>query len=417
MSKASHHTGWPVLAGIVLVVLGVRLLLTTFLGPLLYPLAWLFGLLARVGWPLLLIGIGILLIIRARGGGFNVTGKRLYRSRTNRMIGGVLGGLSAYLNIDVTVLRVIFAILTLVTGVWWGVLLYVAAMIVVPEEQWGASWTGAPWTADRRPRTRPRRRLRRRQFRQRRAAPRRRLPYPLATRKHRARRHRFPSRRVRPTRPRRPRSKLMDPETISKKELLVVAGISYGQLYRWKRKGLIPEDWFQRKSTFTGQETFFPREKVLARVEKIKAMQDEDASLDEIADAVAPNLGEVSMTLSEVREHALVSPEAAELFAEGVRDRGAPLVFGEVVSLAALDTLLKTGDVSLEEGRVVLGTLQENYPAFEGRSADLLFVRRMGLSAALLVTSGAEVRFDQAARVVSRINLSESAEALRAKIR
>ena len=61
----------------------------------------------------------------------------------------------------------------------------------------------------------------------------------------------------------------MDPETISKKELLQVAGISYGQLYRWKRTGLIPEDWFQRKSTFTGQETFFPRDKVLARIEKI----------------------------------------------------------------------------------------------------------------------------------------------------
>jgi len=209
----------------------------------------------------------------------------------------------------------------------------------------------------------------------------------------------------------------MDPETISKKELLVAAGISYGQLYRWKRKGLIPEDWFQRKSTFTGQETFFPREKVLARIVKIKAMQDEDASLDEIADAVSPNLGEVSMTLPEIREHKLVSPEAAELFAEGVSDCSAPLVFGEVVSLGALDTLLKTGDVSIDEGRVVLDALQENYPAFEGKSADLLFVRRMGLSTALLVSSGADVRFDRAARVVARINLSESAEALRAKIR
>ena len=209
----------------------------------------------------------------------------------------------------------------------------------------------------------------------------------------------------------------MDPETISKKELLQVAGISYGQLYRWKRKGLVPEEWFQRKSTFTGQETFFPREKVLARIEKIKSMQDEDASLDEIADAVAPNLGEVSMTIAEIRERGLVSPEAADLFATAVHDADAPLVFGEVVSLSALDTLLKTGDVSLDEGRVVLDTLQENYPAFEGRPADLLFVRRMGLSTAMLVASGAEVRFDRAARVVARVNLSESAEALRARIR
>ena len=44
---------------------------------------------------------------------------------------------------------------------------------------------------------------------------------------------------------------------IAKKELLSRYGISYGALYRWKRKGLIPEEWFIRRSTVTGQETFF----------------------------------------------------------------------------------------------------------------------------------------------------------------
>jgi hypothetical protein len=209
----------------------------------------------------------------------------------------------------------------------------------------------------------------------------------------------------------------MDSELISKKELLQQAGISYGQLYRWKRKGLIPEDWFIRTSTFTGQETFFPREKVLVRVSKIKSMKDEDASLDEIADAVSPDLGGVSMTVAEVRERGLVSPEALELFAETVSESDAPLMFGEIVSLSALDTLLKTGDVSLDEGRIALKALQESYPAFEGRNADLIFVRRMGLSTSLLVSSGAEVRFDPAARIVARLNLAESAESLQARIK
>lgn len=209
----------------------------------------------------------------------------------------------------------------------------------------------------------------------------------------------------------------MDPEMISKKELLAAAGISYGQLYRWKRKGLIPEDWFMRRSTFTGQETFFPREKVLSRIDKIKSMKDEDASLDEIADAVSPNLGEVSMTIDEIKKRGLVSAEAADLFCEKVCDCDSPLVFGEVVSLSALDSLLKTGEVSLDEGRTVLDALQENYPAFEGRAADMLFVRRMGLSTAMLVSSGAEVRFDRSARVIVRLNLGEAAEALRARIK
>ena len=209
----------------------------------------------------------------------------------------------------------------------------------------------------------------------------------------------------------------MDSELISKKDLLQMAGISYGQLYRWKRKGLIPEEWFIRKSTFTGQETFFPRDKVLPRIEKIKSMQDEDASLDEIADAVSPDLGEISMTIAQIRERGLVSAEALDIFAEEASDGEAPLVFGEFVSLSALDTLLKTGDVSLDEGRAVLRALHENYPAFEGRPADLVFIRRMGLSTSLLVSSAAELRFEPSARVVARLNLAECAEALSARIR
>ncbi|NTW28478.1 MAG: YhbD family protein [Coriobacteriia bacterium] len=208
----------------------------------------------------------------------------------------------------------------------------------------------------------------------------------------------------------------MDNELISKRELLQLAGISYGQLYRWKRKGLIPEAWFIRKSTFTGQETFFPRDKVLARIEKIKNMKDEDASLDEIAEAVAPNLGEVSLTEAEVRERKLVSAEALELFS-AVHPGEHPLAFGEIVSLSALDTLLRTGQVSIDEGNIVLGALEDNYPEFEGRDADLLFVRRMGLSTALLVSASAEVRCDRAARVIARLNLSECAEQLRARTR
>ena len=60
-------------------------------------------------------------------------------------------------------------------------------------------------------------------------------------------------------------------DLISKKELLAKYGISYGALYRWKRMNLIPEDWFIKKSTPTGQETFFHREQICERIELILA--------------------------------------------------------------------------------------------------------------------------------------------------
>ncbi len=74
----------------------------------------------------------------------------------------------------------------------------------------------------------------------------------------------------------------MEEELISKKELLERYSISYGALYRWKRKGLIPEDWFIKKATVTGQETFFPRALVCERVELIQSTKDEH-SLDELS--------------------------------------------------------------------------------------------------------------------------------------
>ena len=74
----------------------------------------------------------------------------------------------------------------------------------------------------------------------------------------------------------------MEQELISKKELLEVYQISYGALYRWKRKGLIPEDWFIKKSTVTGQETFFPRRLICERIELIQKQKD-DFSLEELS--------------------------------------------------------------------------------------------------------------------------------------
>ena len=74
----------------------------------------------------------------------------------------------------------------------------------------------------------------------------------------------------------------MEQELISKKELLEKYRISYGALYRWKRMGLIPEDWFIKKSTVTGQETFFPRKQICKRMELIQKQKD-DVSLEELA--------------------------------------------------------------------------------------------------------------------------------------
>ena len=75
----------------------------------------------------------------------------------------------------------------------------------------------------------------------------------------------------------------LEQELISKKELLEKYGVSYGALYRWKRMGLIPEEWFIKKAAPTGQETFFDKALICERMEAIISSKDE-ASLKDLAE-------------------------------------------------------------------------------------------------------------------------------------
>ena len=61
--------------------------------------------------------------------------RKLYRSRTDRTVAGVCGGLAQYLNIDVTLIRVLFVALAVLGGS--GLILYVVMWIMVPDEPAG----------------------------------------------------------------------------------------------------------------------------------------------------------------------------------------------------------------------------------------------------------------------------------------
>ena len=59
--------------------------------------------------------------------------KKLYKSKTNKKIAGVCGGLAEYLNIDATIVRLVWVLATLFVGC--GILAYIIALLVMPNEQ------------------------------------------------------------------------------------------------------------------------------------------------------------------------------------------------------------------------------------------------------------------------------------------
>lgn len=207
----------------------------------------------------------------------------------------------------------------------------------------------------------------------------------------------------------------MEEDLISKKDLLELTGISYGQLYRWKRKNLIPEDWFIRKSTFTGQETFFPKGRILARIDKIKNMKD-DLSLDELADMFSPIPMEATFTKKEMLERNIVSKVSLELF---IQETGDMEIFPFEKALFAfiLEKLLQTGEISLDEGRNLLRVSNEHYRKFEGKNCELIFTRKMGVSAFMLHQLPGELYFESGVKVVVRLNMASCIEELKVKIK
>jgi len=57
----------------------------------------------------------------------------LRRSRSNRMIAGVVAGLATYFNLDPTLARVLYVVASVLSAAFPGVLVYVLLWVIVPE--------------------------------------------------------------------------------------------------------------------------------------------------------------------------------------------------------------------------------------------------------------------------------------------
>lgn len=197
------------------------------------------------------------------------------------------------------------------------------------------------------------------------------------------------------------RGENMDENLITKKELLELTGISYGALYRWKRMQLLPDDWFIRRSTFTGHETFFPREKVLQRVREIQEMKTR-MSLEEIAAYYQPGVpAEVSMTPGEAAEAGISAPPVINQYL-ALR----PLetfAYEDLLGLYIFSELLKEGmlsrDETFEASQAALSTGEVSEPV-------VYLVRKYGV--AFCVTAGEmqKIIFDSAATVAKTLVVS-----------
>jgi phage shock protein PspC (stress-responsive transcriptional regulator) len=123
-----------IIAGAILVLLGVWQLLRHFFGDFLSEIWKVSGIIVGVSGSLIVIAVGILLVVAARSDALNLPkGRKLYRSTTNRKIAGVCGGIAEYFNMNRATVRVVSLALAVVS--WYIVVpLYLLLWAILPPD-------------------------------------------------------------------------------------------------------------------------------------------------------------------------------------------------------------------------------------------------------------------------------------------
>ena len=94
---------------------------------------------------LIIIGAAIVVFAQRKDHpGMPAKGTRLYRAKSEKWLGGVLGGLARYFSVDVTVLRLAFLALAFLLDIGGVIVAYIVLWIVVPEEPESVVSAAAP---------------------------------------------------------------------------------------------------------------------------------------------------------------------------------------------------------------------------------------------------------------------------------
>lgn len=169
----------------------------------------------------------------------------------------------------------------------------------------------------------------------------------------------------------------MEEKLISKKDLLIETGISYGQLYRWKRKNIIPEEWFIKKSTFTGQETFFPKDKIIERINLILSMK-EGVSLDDIANMFTEKKDNKQFNIDYLIEKNVISNYSKEVF-ESLYINKDIIEKKELLILSIIEKNIVTSVITMDELKSITEMLDEKFSEIFNSNGKIYLYRKLGI--------------------------------------
>lgn len=205
-----------------------------------------------------------------------------------------------------------------------------------------------------------------------------------------------------------------DEMLISKKDLLIETGISYGQLYRWKRVGLIPDSWFVKQSTFTGQETFFPKTKILNRIRAIQELMGK-YTLEELAKILSPEVAERNFTLDDLAIIEEIQEGLIPSFIEGFGKNN--FTYIEVLFLMAISEIKKEIGLPLEDVSGLARGIKDYCNEIESTGYIFVLFDKEKNYYASIYQEQAQVFFDSRMSMVKKISINDISSLMKMKYR
>ena len=201
---------------------------------------------------------------------------------------------------------------------------------------------------------------------------------------------------------------------ISKKDLLNETGISYGQLYRWKREGLIPEEWFIKQPSFTGQETFFPKAKILKRINAIKDLKDQ-YSLEELAKMLSPEVAERLFTEKDLQVIDEIYDGLIPCFCKVFEKN--KFTYVEVLFLTAVSIFYKENDLQLIDVENICSGLIQYLPEIKQTDYLCLLLEHNGTYFAVIQDEKSTVYMDNRIKHIAKVRLNDISANMKIKYR
>ena len=181
---------------------------------------------------------------------------------------------------------------------------------------------------------------------------------------------------------------------------------------RWKREGLIPEEWFVKRSSPTGQETYFPQEKILKRIHAIQQLKD-SYSLEELARILTPEVSNRLFCEEDLEHFDELDIDVAADFMDAMSKDS--FVFLEVLVMIALSQAMVDSAITEEERTHAVSFLSKRMSELHSADYVLELLQAQGHLYVLLKKEGSEVYLDDGLVAIRFIHLNELSNAIKLK--